>query len=168
MNIQIRMQKMSDAGRFFEILSNPNFRYLPAKPATLDEEKEFLRQNSAKRKKKREYNFSILHDGILVGAIGVRIDQFRPYIGEVGYFVDEAYWGKGIATAALNQLERFIANETTMSRIEIRMSTENAASERVAQKCGYSKEGVLNHMLIIDDHWLDCYLYAKILMPSSV
>ena len=43
-----------------------------------------------------------------MGGIGVRIDQHRTYIGEIGFFVDEPYWGKGIASAALEQLEEFI------------------------------------------------------------
>lgn len=163
MNVEIRPQRLSDAKRFFEILSNPKFLYLPAKPKTLDEEREFLRLNSQKRKAKTEFNFSILYSGKHVGAVGVRVSQFRPYIGEVGFFLDERYWGNGIATHALRKLEEFIIEKTNLSRIEMRMAIENKASERVAIKCGYEKEGILRQMLIVEDKYYDCYLYSKIL-----
>ncbi len=163
MNVEIRPQRLSDAKRFFEILSNPKFLYLPAKPKTLDEESEFLRLNSQKRKAKTEFNFSILCNGKHVGAIGVRVDQFRPYIGEVGFFIDEKYWGKGIAAQALGKLEEFIIEKTNLSRIEMRMAMENKASQRIAIKCGYENEGILRQMLLVEAKYYDCYLYSKIL-----
>lgn len=164
MKIKIRAQRLSDAERFFEILSNHNFEYLPAKPQTLEEEIDFLKKNPRKRKNKTEYNFSIIYDGTLVGAVGLRIDQFRPYIGEVGYFVDEKYWGKGIATSALRELEQFIATKTEVKRIELRMAIKNTVSEAIAIKCGYKKEGLLRNMLQVDGTWHDCWLYSKLIL----
>ena len=163
MKISIRPQRVYDAKRFVEILSNPNFIYFPAKPRTIKEEKEFLRLNARKRKDKTEFNFSIIYNGNeLVGGIGVRIDQFRSHIGEIGYFVDERYWGKGIATYAVKELEKFIFLNLSLHRIEIRTAKENKASGKIAIKCGYKKEGILRHMLCVENRWHDCYLYSKI------
>ncbi len=163
MKVEIRPQRVHDAKRFFDILSNPLFKYFPAKPNTVEAEKNFLRLNRDKRKTKREFNFSIICDGKHVGGIGVRIDQHRTYIGEIGFFVDEHYWGKGIASAALEQLEAFIISNLKLSRIEIRMARENRASQKIAIKSGYKKEGVLRQILFVEDKWYDCYLYSKIL-----
>jgi ribosomal-protein-alanine N-acetyltransferase len=74
MNVEIRPQRVSDAKRYFEILSSPNFHYLPAKPKTLEEERCFLKLNSEKRRNGTEFNFSIIYNGRHVGAIGVRLD----------------------------------------------------------------------------------------------
>lgn len=49
--ISIRYQQVGDAKRFFEILNNPNFLYFPAKPKTIEAEKEFLRKNAATAKR---------------------------------------------------------------------------------------------------------------------
>ena len=50
--IKLRFQQISDAKRFVEILSNPDFIYFPAKPKTIKAEKEFLRKTIQKRKLK--------------------------------------------------------------------------------------------------------------------
>lgn len=164
MKVTIQPQRVNDAKRFVEILSNPHFFYFPAKPKTIKEEKEFLRLNTKKRKDKTEFNFSIIYnEKVHVGGIGVRIDQFRTYIGEIGYFVDEKYWGKGIATCALKELEKFIISKLTLHRIEIRVAKENKASQRIAVKCGYKKEGILRKMLYVENRWYDCYLFSKII-----
>ncbi len=163
MNVEIRPQRVSDVKRYFEILSSPNFHYLPAKPKTLEEERCFLRLNAEKRRNGTEFNFSIIYNGKHVGAIGGRLDTFRPYIGEIGFFVDEKYWGIGITTEALKKLEKFIIEKTDITRMEIRMAKQNKASQRVAVKGGYKKEGILAQMLFIEYKCFDCYLYAKIL-----
>ncbi|MBW1717916.1 MAG: GNAT family N-acetyltransferase [Deltaproteobacteria bacterium] len=163
MNVEIRPQRVSDAKRYFAILSSPNFHYLPAKPKTLEEERHSLRLNSEKQNKGTEFNFSIIFNGRHVGAIGIRLDTFRPYIGEIGFFVDEKYWGIGITTEALKKLEKFIIEKTDITRMEIRMAKQNKASQRVAVKGGYKKEGIMAQMLFIEDKCFDCYLYAKIL-----
>ena len=163
MNVEIRPQRISDAKRYFEILSSTNFHYLPAKPKTLEEERCFLRLNSEKRRNGTEFNFSIIYNGRHVGAIGVRLDTFRPYIGEIGFFVDEQYWVRGITTEALKELEKFIIEKTNITHIEIRMAKQNKVSQRVTVKGGYKKENILAQMLFIEDKCFDCYLYSKIL-----
>ena len=119
--------------------------------------------NSEKRRNGTEFNFSIIYNRRHVGAIGVRLDTFRPYIGEIGFFVDEQHWGRSITTEALKKLEKFIIEKTVITRIEIRMAKQNKASQRVAVKGGYKKEGILAQMLFIEDKRFDCYLYSKIL-----
>jgi ribosomal-protein-alanine N-acetyltransferase len=64
---------------------------------------------------------------------------------------------------ALEQLEEFVTSNLQISRIEIRMAKENRASQKIAMKSGYKKEGVLRQMLFVEDKWYDCYLYSKIL-----
>jgi ribosomal-protein-alanine N-acetyltransferase len=160
-NVKIRNQRVSDAKRFFEILSNPNFLYFPVKPKSVQDEIDFLRINVKKRKNKSEFNFSILYKDEHVGAVGIRMDQFRPYIGEIGYFIDEKYWGKGITTHAVKQTEKFIKSNLDLHRIEIRMAKKNKASEKIAIKCGYKKEGILRQFLLIGDKWHDCYMLFK-------
>ncbi|MDF7809384.1 GNAT family N-acetyltransferase [Pontiellaceae bacterium B12219] len=114
--ITIRYQQMGDAKRFYEILNSPNFTYFPSKPKTIKEQKDFLRRNKEWREKKQWFNFSVLYGNDLVGAVGIHMESHRPYCGEVGYFVDEAYWGKGIAVQAVRLIEEFAFEELSMIR----------------------------------------------------
>ena len=54
-----------------------------------------------RRKKNKEFNFSIFYDEYHVGGIGVRIDPFWTLIGEIGFFVDGKFWNRKIASLAL-------------------------------------------------------------------
>ena len=76
--------------------------------------------------------------------IGVapRIDQ-PGRTAELGYLVAPAARGRGVATEALRLLTAWGFSEVGALRLELLISVENAASKRVAQRCGYVREGVL-------------------------
>ena len=103
-NISLRYQQVKDAKRFFKILQSPNFTYFKVQVKSIEEEKKFLRKNKEKIKNNTEHNFTIIFKNQIVGAIGIMI-QKRVYIGEIGYFIDEKNWGKGIATKAVKLIE---------------------------------------------------------------
>jgi ribosomal-protein-alanine N-acetyltransferase len=163
MKIQLRKPVLSDAKRYLEILSHPEFHYFPAKPKTVKEERDFLRKLKKLEKDGFEYNFAVMANGRHVGGAGIKINRQYPYICEVGYFVDRKYWNRGISTKAVALLEKFIAEKPDIVRIEIFMAKENAGSEKVAIKSGYQKEGLMKKRLKIGNTFHDCYLYAKIL-----
>lgn len=162
----IRYQQIKDAKRFLEILSSPDFIYFFANPKSIAEEKRFLRQNKEKRLNNIEHNFTIVFGDEVVGAVGLRIDQCRRYIGEVGYFVDREYWGRGIASKAVGLVERFGFGEFKLKRIEIVTLKENIPSIRVAEKCGFRKEGIQRAKLFHDGQYRNAYLFAKIKRDS--
>jgi len=135
--IKLRYQQVGDARRFVEILNNLNFLYFPAKPESIEAEKGFLRKNIQARREGREFSYSILLKNKVVGTVGLTIEPKRPYLAEIGYFVDEAYWGRGIASRAVEMAERIAFEEKGIVRIEILMVKKNKASIRVAEKSGY-------------------------------
>lgn len=160
--VAIRPQRISDAKRFYEILNNPNFIYLTTHVGSIRDEVHFLRKNKEKIRKNFEHNFTILYGIKIVGAIGVKINQHRKYIGEIGYFIDEKYWGKGIASKAVCELEKIGFAKLKLTRIEIVMNTKHKASEKVAIKCGYKKEGIMKKSIENSGKICDAYLYAKV------
>lgn len=159
--IQLRNQRIADAKRFFKILNNPHFIFFSAKPLTLEEEIDFLRLNPGKRKRNFEYNYAITYNGTLVGAIGLRINQHVPYIAEMGYFIDEAYWNRGFATQAVKKIEAIAFNKLKLRRIEIMVIPGNKASIRVATKSGYRREGLLKKRMRLNNSYRDGILFAK-------
>jgi len=162
--ITIRNQRVSDAKRFYEILSNPNFVYFLSKPKSIADEKKWLKEDPKRKKNNFAWNFTVLYNDKVVGGIGIKINQHRQYVGEIGYFLDEAYWGQGITTAAVKLVEKEGFNKLGLARIEILMQPKNKASAKVAIKCKYKKEGLLKKAIKgTDGKMKDALLYAKAL-----
>ena len=159
--IHIRPQRVFDAKRFFEILNNPNFKYFNARPKSIAYEKEWLKKNPKKRKNNEEYNYTITYNNKVIGGMGVTLHAKRKFIGEIGYFLDEKYWGQGFATQAVKQLEKICFTKLKLTRIEIVMVDKHKASEKVAIKCGYKKEGKMKKSILNKGEYYDAYLYAK-------
>lgn len=160
--VELRLQQVSDARRFYEILTNPNFIYFSLPPKSIKAEQEWITKSVANRKNNTEWNYTILYNKEVIGAIGIKINYHRKYIGEIGFFVDQKYWGKGIASQAVKLIEKICLNKFKLTRLEIVMQPENTASEKVAIKNGYQKEGLLRKALEgRDGKKKDCYIYAK-------
>ncbi|MFI6940725.1 GNAT family N-acetyltransferase [Streptomyces sp. NPDC050418] len=77
---------------------------------------------------------TVLLDGDVVGSAAVYGD---PGELEVTYWIDRAYWGKGVATAAL----RALVGEVTERPLHARAAADNAGSIRVLEKCGFVLTG---------------------------
>lgn len=161
--ISIRPSRLKDASRFFAILSNPNFKYLSVRVKSLRDEVKWLRTCPDKRRKNIEWNYAILANGLVIGAVGIKINRARPHIGEIGYFLEEKYWGQGLTTRAVKLIEREAFTKLGISRLEIVMPPENRGSERVAIKNNYQKEGLLRKLDKDKQGKLrDFWLYAKV------
>lgn len=163
-DLKIRYQMVKDATDFFRILKNPNFIYFLVNVNSIAEEKKALRKNTERRKNNESWNYTFLYKNKIVGGGGIRINRTRPYIGELGYFLDEKYWGRGLTTAAVKLMEQEGFNKLGLSRIEILMRPENKASEKVAIKNGYKKEGRLKKIIKDREGRMhDAFIYAKVL-----
>lgn len=86
-----------------------------------------------------------------------------PYFNarEIGYtMLSPEHRGRGIATRAVRLLVRHLFDSLLINRLEIRMDTRNQASERVAIKCGFTKEGVARGANFVRGRHVDMNVYA--------
>jgi ribosomal-protein-alanine N-acetyltransferase len=165
--VSIRNQRLSHDRAFFRILTEGEFEFFPNPPATLEMEREFLKKSEASRIAGTAYNFSIMLNEQVVGAVGLLIDGRHMHCGEIGYFVDRRYWGQGIASRAVELAEAFGVQELKLTRLECMIATGNLASQSVAHKNGYEREGLMKQKLKLGDNLHDAYLYAKIIEKSG-
>jgi len=96
-----------------------------------------------KKKKKESYPFEIelKEEKKLVGACGLHAyDKFKESI-EIGYWINENYWRKGIITEAAIAVINFAFEKLKINRIELDAYKENVASNAVAKKLGFTYEG---------------------------
>lgn len=109
-------------------------------------------------------NFAIVCNGMVVGSIGCqpKTDVSRKNI-EIGYFVGETYWGRGIATEAVKLLLGFISTRLDVVRIEGHVFAENKSSMKVLQKNGFHLEAINRRSIIKNNEIMDDYIWVKLL-----
>lgn len=107
-------------------------------------------------------NFAVLYNGAIAGSIGCvpQKDVYRKSI-EIGYFIGEEYWGKGIATEAVAQLTAYLENSFDLLRIYAEVFAHNKASMRVLQKNGFFLESIRRKSTIKNNEILDDYVWVK-------
>jgi ribosomal-protein-alanine N-acetyltransferase len=110
-----------------------------------------------------ETSFAIDVNGEAVGGIALVLhDDVERCSAEVGYWLSEHYWGRGIATAALKTITEYAFTQFKLTRVFAVPFAHNVASMRVLEKAGYICEGRLRRSAIKDGVVLDQLMYAKI------
>lgn len=110
-----------------------------------------------------ENNWVIEVDGDAVGGIGLSpCDDVNRRSAEVGFWLGEAYWGRGIMTAAVGALTRYAFDERDFFRVFAEVFEGNRASMRVLEKCGFRREGVLRRSATKDGKVIDQVVYAAV------
>jgi ribosomal-protein-alanine N-acetyltransferase len=107
------------------------------------------------------YGFGIFVEDRFAGEITLSSIQRGPFQNAfVGYWVDEALAGRGLAPEATVAILRFAFEELGLHRVEIAIVPRNRPSRRVVEKLGLREEGVAVRYLEIDGNWEDHVRYA--------
>lgn len=107
------------------------------------------------------YPAVIVFDGELVGRVSVfGIQWGAERGGSIGYWIDEAHAGRGIVPRAVAMIAT-AAFDHGLHRLEIAVRPDNTRSVAVADKLGFSDEGVRRSYLYIDGAWRDHRIYAR-------
>jgi RimJ/RimL family protein N-acetyltransferase len=101
--------------------------------------------------------------GRLVGGTGLhRMDWNVPRF-EIGYWCRPSMQGRGLVTEAVQALARFAFDALRARRVEVRMSSANTRSRAVAERCGFTLEGVLRQdSRGVDGQPRDTVVYARV------
>ena len=94
------------------------------------------------------------------------VDARTGEVGSVGYWIGAGARGRGIATEALRLLSRWAVREHGIERLELTTHPENLASQRVAEKAGFHREGVLRAYLRFREGRRDTVMFS--LLPSDL
>jgi ribosomal-protein-serine acetyltransferase len=106
------------------------------------------------------YHFAIRDGGGVAGALGIEVPVPVRGLGELGYWVASARAGRGYATEAGAAVVTFGFDALGLYRLELRAGVENLASQRVARKLGFHREGTLRRGCPLADGAYDGYLYG--------
>ena len=166
MKTAIRAWRMEDAVELQRALNNPhilkNLRDGIPYPYTLQDAKAYITE-VLHAERDSVYTWAVTVDGAVAGSIGIfRGGNIHFRTAELGYYLAEPYWGKGIMTSAVRAACRFIFAETDIIRIFAEPFAHNIASCKVLEKTGFEFEGTLRKNAVKDGAILDMRLYSLV------
>jgi [ribosomal protein S5]-alanine N-acetyltransferase len=162
MNFHLRPWQISDAENLVKYANNPNIsRFLTdgfPNPYTMEHALSFIEKVS---KHDPTQVFAIDVDGDAVGSIGLhpQSDIMRKNI-ELGYFLGEPFWGKGIITKCIKEIVSYGFQNFDVTRIYARPFGNNIASRKALEKAGFIIEAVIEKSIYKNDEFLDEYIFA--------
>ncbi|HJA05534.1 MAG TPA: GNAT family N-acetyltransferase [Candidatus Mediterraneibacter pullicola] len=164
MKIQIRKWELADAKDLATALSNrkilDNLRDGLPYPYTEQDGKDFIAAMLA-ADENSTFAFAITLDGKVIGSIGAfRQENIHKHTAELGYYIAEEHWGKGIMTEAVKQLCDYVFSHTDMIRIYAEPFAYNIGSQRVLEKAGFQYEGTLRNNAVKNGKILDMKMYS--------
>ena len=113
------------------------------------------------------FAFAITLDGAVIGSVtAYRQSNVHRRTAELGYYIAEKYWGRGIMTEAVKQMCRYIFDNSDILRIYAEPFAFNAASCRVLEKAGFKYEGTLRQNAVKNGKVLDMKMYS--LLKSEI
>ncbi len=112
--------------------------------------------------------FAIEVDGEAVGGIGYELlEGLFPRVGQLGYWLGEPFWGRGIATEAVGLVTATAIASKGLLRMQAYVYEWNPASGRVLEKNGYQLEGRLRRAVEKDGAVIDVLLYGYVQSARS-
>ena len=168
--VRLRTLTEDDYSEWFEVRARCRQWLVPweprpeGSPTTPEDRASFVARCAARERERQMgtgYGFGIFVDSRLVGEITLSSIQRGPFQNAfVGYWVDKAMAGKGLAPEATVSVLRFAFEELALHRIEVAIVPRNKASRRVVEKLELREEGVALRYLEIDGRREDHVRYA--------
>lgn len=164
MNCKLRKWELSDAKDLASALSNTkvqdNLRDGIPYPYTEQDGADYITAMLS-ADENETFAFAIMADDKVIGSIGVfRQGNIHRQTAELGYYIAEGYWGRGIMTEAVKQICKYIFDKSDIIRIYAEPFAYNAASCRVLEKAGFQYEGTLRNNAIKNGKVIDMKMYS--------
>jgi RimJ/RimL family protein N-acetyltransferase len=129
-------------------------------PYTLRDAKAFIQSCAAVRP---HLSFAIVVDQEAVGGIGISPgSDVERFSAEIGYWLAEPFWGRGIAAEALELMAAYAFSTCRLLRLFALPFAENRQSTRILEKAGYTREAILRSSAVKDGTVRDQALYALV------
>ncbi len=122
---------------------------------------EWIQALARRKAEGTEYGFAIVSpEGRYLGGCGINQINRLHRFGNVGYWVRSSETGRGVASSAVRQLADFAFRTTDLVRLEIVCAVGNQRSQRVAERAGAVREGVLRDRLMLHGEAVDAVMYS--------
>ena len=170
MDCMLRKWRLSDAKDLAAALSNErilrNLRDGLPFPYTEQDAHDYIAKMLSSDENST-FAYAITVDGRVVGSIGAfRQSNIHRQTAELGYYLAQAYWGRGIMTSAIRQLCRILFDTTDILRIYAEPFAYNTGSRRALEKAGFRYEGKMKNNAVKNGKVVDMALYSLTRNPE--
>ena len=145
------------------------FSWTHSRPYTEADARGFLSEQESMRRRGAELHFALVDPAdasAVPGSASLYAIDLEQRTAAVGYWLFPAARGRGIATAAVQLLARWAFDELAIARLELTCGPDNEASQRVAARCGFVREGLLRSHMPFKGGRRDTVLHG--LLPGEV
>jgi ribosomal-protein-alanine N-acetyltransferase len=151
-----------DAGSLARHANNPRIAAMMRdafpSPYTLDDAQRFISMATGSTP---NLFLAIEINGEAVGGIGIHpLDDVKRRSAEIGYWLSESFWGMGIVTDAVHSLIPVAFKRYDIVRLQAGIFSNNSASMRVLEKCGFVREAVHRKAITKNGNLLDEVMYV--------
>ncbi|WP_443659370.1 GNAT family N-acetyltransferase [Clostridium algidicarnis] len=164
-NLKLKLLLNNDKEVFFDLINN-NRKYLEEFMPRIIENKsiedtekvieiflEQLKQNNG-------FRSGIIYKGKLIGIIGLKYIDWINRKTEIMYWIDKKNVGKGISTKCTDKVLELVFNYYDLNKAILKMSPNNKGSIRIAEKCGFSLEGICREDELLLSGFTDLNIYS--------
>jgi RimJ/RimL family protein N-acetyltransferase len=167
--IVLRPWRLEDVARVTQICQDPEIARWTLVPYPYEEEhaRTWIEQTIRDWDERTHAAFAVTdRGGEVVGAIGLRLHRNYALSGSLGYWVAPEARGRGVATTSLRLLVRWALEEAGLARLELVTDPDNIASQKVAERAGFKREGVLRSYIERRGKRQDCIIFS--LLPGEL
>ena len=162
----LREVTTEDAGDIFKYLSDKDV-VKPMGLAPFQTEKDVLDEISWYKSIHDDgtgirWGITLRNSGKVIGSCGFLNMQSKHFRAEIGYELCQDYWGKGIASEALEAVVNYGFHHFQLERIEALIEPVNLPSQKLVEKKGFKREGLLRHYEFTCGKFDDLYMYSII------
>ncbi len=163
-NVKLRIIRYADRESLSKLANNiniwNNLRDMLPHPYSFEDADRFI---DMVKLQEPQVTFAIEFANNFTGVIGITMqtDVYRKG-AEIGYWIGEPFWNKGISTAAVSLATKYGFEELHLERLYAGVFDFNDPSKKVLEKCGYKLEGISRNAVFKNGKLIDEYRYAKL------
>jgi ribosomal-protein-serine acetyltransferase len=163
---RLRLLEEDDAEELYALIDGDRERlaqWLPwAHTQTLEATRAFIRATRRQVAEDDGMQTALQVGGRIAGVVGVHGVSWQHRSTSIGYWLAEAYTGRGLMTAAVRAYTRHAFGAWRLHRVELRAAVGNVRSQAVAERAGFVREGVLRGAERVGDRYHDLVVFGAL------
>jgi RimJ/RimL family protein N-acetyltransferase len=168
--VLLRSWRESDVPAQLQAFNDPWFRrFSDWAPQTDAEARAYLAEHEQARRRGGQVEFALVEphdDDAVLGGGSLNSIDLEQRRAAIGYWLAQPARGRGVATHAVRLISRWAFNDLHVARLELTCGPDNRASQRVAERCGFTREGILRSHIPFKGTRRDTVLFS--LLPGEL